>query len=91
MKAIRYHTPEGVRSGVLVHEGRRRLGLVLMDYPVRLRYVDVAERRYITELADVDVERWKAELRRAARAWPQELSKECRRALRRSPTGGRRR
>ena len=68
MKVVRYRTETGVRIGAIVSEGRKNMQVLLLDNPLRMRSVPLAEQRYMTEL-DYKPSRFKRHLRHAARAW----------------------
>jgi len=66
---IHYHTNDGVRTGLLIAEGRKYLQVLMMDNPLRVRKVPLAEQKHMRELPSYPVERAKKHFRRAARRW----------------------
>jgi hypothetical protein len=58
MQTIRYHTENGVRHGLLVKEGYKKLHVLLIDTPITVRRVPVSEARYM-EMLDIPVNRTK--------------------------------
>lgn len=82
MEPIKYHTfDEGVRRGLLVKRTNKYIRLILMQYPIKVTRVPVAEYRNMS-LLDYPISKLKKALRKAAREWRCDLSKECKLALR---------
>lgn len=50
MKAIKYRTNEGERTGLLVSTGRKFHNVILMDNPIRMHKVPLSEERKFTNL-----------------------------------------
>lgn len=67
MKVMRYRSESGVKTALLVKEGRKYLQILLLDYPMRIRRVPHIEARYMTEM-DYPVNRAKRMYRDFARA-----------------------
>jgi hypothetical protein len=50
MQVIRYHSNEGVRSGILTKVGHKWIYVLLMDMPMKVKRLPKGELRYIKEL-----------------------------------------
>jgi hypothetical protein len=76
---------EGVRSCLLINEGRKYLHILPMDFPLQVKKVPLAEGRYMRVMEN-SISRALKSFRRAAKAWHggiRNLSEEAQRALRR--------
>ena len=84
-EVINYHTNDGVRRGMLIKTGRKYLQVIMMDYPLRVRKVPLAEQKYMTVLEHYPLWKCKKHFRRAAKRWhgkPGDLSKTVKQAIR---------
>jgi hypothetical protein len=73
MKVINYHSDEGQRTGLLVSTGRKFHQVILMDYPIRIRKVPLADERRFKDLEHkgkpYPLARCKRHLRHAIKTW----------------------
>ena len=76
METIKYHTKKGVFNGLLVKVTAKKLHLVLMSVPIRVKVVPISENKYISN-TDKSVPAAKRQLREAARVWHNNLSTAC--------------
>ena len=84
IEVIRYRTDEGARTGAIVKRGTKRIHVLLVDNPLRIRAVPLSEARYMDPL-DYPEGRFKRIVRRAAKDWHGSIrntSKAVRAALR---------
>ena len=90
---VRWYGEDGVRHGLAVKSGRKYVHLILMENPICIRKVNaekeghyiqpipLCSRRGSTGQVSKDVKRLKRQLKRAAKAWHNDLSKEAANAL----------
>jgi len=65
---VRYHTNEGIRSALLLSEGRKYLHILPMDYPLQVNKVSLDEGKYMQVLA-YPLKRALRHYRHAAKEW----------------------
>ena len=63
--AIRYHTDSGQHSGVILRETPTRVRVAYLDKRVRIRWVPISERKFMTELDNITTKQAVAGLRSA--------------------------
>ena len=50
MRVIRHHGSNGIRSGLVVTEGRKWIHIMLMDLPIKIRKIPCKESRTLVDL-----------------------------------------
>ena len=80
MKVIKYRMDLGVFNGLLVKTTAKKISLILMTSPIKVKTVPISESKYITEI-DRPVRNAQKQLKAAARSWGNDLSTACRQYL----------
>lgn len=81
---VRFHTNEGIRSGLLLSAGHKYLHILPMDYPLQVHRVPLTEGKYM-RVSPAAIEPAMKKFRHAAKQWHgglKNLSAEIQDALR---------
>ena len=81
MKVISYKSNTGTTHGLFVKKARKYVHVILMQVPIKIHKLPMAETDYMTDIV-YPVNKCKKHLRAAAKQWHSPLSKETKLALR---------
>ena len=68
MRIIRHHGTNGIRSGLVVTEGRKWIHIMLMDLPIRIRKIPTKESADLVDLEGYSQSKAKRLFRKAVTA-----------------------